>query len=62
MSRRDAAEFLGVSLRFLEGNTSIPKHNLAGPGAKRPTWRYKQSELEAWLADRKRASEPRRGA
>ncbi len=55
MTRREAASYLGVSVRFLEANTSIHKSNLAGPASRRPTWRYKRSDLDAWAAERKQA-------
>ena len=52
MSRVEAAGYLDVSVRFLEGNASIPKVNLAGPGSKRATWRYRKSDLDDWMAAR----------
>jgi hypothetical protein len=52
LDRRAAAAYLRLSVRFLEGNTSIPKTNFAGVNAKRPTWRYKRSDLDAWAAER----------
>lgn len=52
LSRTEAAGYLGVSLRFMEDNTSIPKINVAGPGSKRATWRYLKSDLDEWMKAR----------
>lgn len=52
LTRPEAAVFLGVSLRWLEANTTIPKHNLAGPRAKKAMWRYSKGDLEMWIAAR----------
>jgi hypothetical protein len=49
LTRHEAASYLGVSLRWLEGNTSLPKVDIAQPGAKRPTWRYRIADLDAWM-------------
>lgn len=48
-SRRDAAKFVGVSVRWLESQTAIPKINLARPGARRATWRYSRRDLIAFM-------------
>ena len=53
MSRAETATYLGVSLRRLEGDPSIPKFNIAGPGSKRATWRYRRIDLDEWMAARK---------
>jgi hypothetical protein len=55
MSRVEAARYLDVSVRFLEGNASIPKVNVARPGSKRATWRYRKSDLDAWMTARQRS-------
>ena len=54
LSRAAAARYLGVSVRFLEGDTSIPKHDLGSPGARRATWRYHKRDLDEWMAARRR--------
>lgn len=50
LKRQEAASYLSVSLRWLEGNQDIPKIDLARPGSTRSMWRYKRSDLDAWLA------------
>ena len=56
LSRAEAAEHLGVSVRFLEGDTTIPKVNVARPGAKRATWRYCKKDLDDWASARTTAT------
>jgi|GEM_PF-6957088 hypothetical protein len=53
VSRKDAAKLVGVSVRWLESQTAIPKINLAGPGARRATWRYSRRDLIAFMENRK---------
>jgi hypothetical protein len=53
LSRAEAATYLGVSVRRLEGDPSIPKFNVAGPRSKRATWRYRKTDLDSWMAGRK---------
>jgi hypothetical protein len=53
LSRAEAAAYLGVSLRRLEGDSSVPKFNVARLGAKRATWRYRRADLDEWMAVRK---------
>jgi len=52
LTRSDAAQYLGVSLRWLEANATIPKHNLGRPGGKKAMWRYRKSDLDRWIASR----------
>lgn len=53
VSRRNAAKLFGVSVRWLESQTSIPKINLARPGARRATWRYSLADLVDFMENRK---------
>lgn len=57
LTRRDAAEYLSLSLRRLEGDSSIPKINVALPGSRRPSWRYEPTELDKWVAQHRPESE-----
>ena len=58
LKRQEAASYLGVSLRWLEGNPDIPKIDLARPGSSRPMWRYKTSDLDTWLAAKANSIHP----
>jgi hypothetical protein len=60
LTRQEAARYLGVSLRWLEGNMSLPKVDIAQPGARRPTWRYRVADLDAWMEKRLTAQDTRR--
>lgn len=53
VSRKDAARLVGVSVRWLESQSAIPKINLAAPGARRATWRYSRRDLIAFMESRK---------
>lgn len=57
LTRKDAAEYLSLSLRRLEGDPSIPKINVAPPGSHRPSWRYEPTALDKWVAERRPESE-----
>lgn len=48
----EAAEYLGVSPRWLEGNPEIPRVNLATAG-RRPMWRYRLRDLDEHTASRR---------
>lgn len=52
LSRAEAADYLGVSVRYMEGNSSIPKQDLGRTGNRRRTWRYSKADLDAWIASR----------
>lgn len=52
VTRREAARILAVSLRWLEATHDVPKVNIARPGAKRPTYRYRLADLSAFGAAR----------
>ncbi len=56
LTRREAAEYLNVSLRWLEECAAIPRVNLARPDAKRATIRYRKSDLDAFIESRLVAS------
>jgi hypothetical protein len=45
----EAAKYLGVSVRWLQGMGLLPKVNLARPGAKRATVRYRKRDLDAYV-------------
>jgi hypothetical protein len=60
LTRNEAAAYLGVSIRRLEGDSSVPKFNVAAPGAKRATWRYRRLDLDEWMAARKQRRNPGR--
>lgn len=53
VSRKEAARLVGVSVRWLESQATIPKINLASPGARRATWRYSRHDLIAFMESRK---------
>jgi len=55
-TRRQAAEYLGLSVRRLEGDPSIPKINVAPPGKRKPQWRYEPHALHGWIAEQRRRS------
>jgi hypothetical protein len=62
LSRADAAQYLGVSLRWLEASATIPKHNLGRPGGKKAMWRYRKSDLDRWIASRNQDDDYEGGA
>lgn len=53
LTRAQACSYLGMSLRWLESNNSIPKRDVSRPGSKRPTWRYLKKDLDQWMASPK---------
>lgn len=50
LTEQQAADYLGVSLRYMKGRGDVPRVNVAAPDAKRPMWRYRLADLEAWTA------------
>lgn len=48
----EAAEYLGVSVRWLQGRPDIPRVNLGRPGAKRAMVRYRRTDLDSYMASR----------
>ena len=52
ITRKEAADYLRVSVRWLEGCPDIPRVDLARPSAKRATIRYRKSDLDAYIASR----------
>lgn len=52
MPLRSAAHYLGVSPRWLEAASHIPRCDVRRPGAKRPAWRWRRVDLDAFLASR----------
>jgi len=52
LRRREAAAFLGVSLRWLENRHEIPVVNLAKAPSRRAMPRYRESDLRAFIAAR----------
>lgn len=54
----EVAEQLHIDLktvRVLTRSKALPAINIAPEGAKRPTWRYSQRDLDAWLDHRRSA-------
>lgn len=49
-TRKEAADYLRVSVRWLEGCAEIPRVNLGRPGAKRATIRYRRTDLDTHIA------------
>ena len=53
LTRSEAAAFMGVSLRWMEQNDhAIRRHSVAGPGAKKPAWRFLKADLDAYMTSR----------
>ncbi len=50
LRRREAAAFLGVSLRWLENRKDIPVVNLARAASRRAMLRYRRSDLQKFVA------------
>ena len=48
--RSEAAHYLGVSLRWLEGRSDIPAVNLARAASRRAMIRYRRSDLDQFIA------------
>jgi hypothetical protein len=57
LTRSEAAEYLALSLRRLEGDQTIPKINVAPPESRRPSWRYEPTALDKWVAQHRPESE-----
>lgn len=57
LARLQAAAYLGLSKRRLEGDASIPKVNVAPPGSRKPQWRYEPNALDQWIAEQRRRTE-----
>ena len=51
LDRHTAAEYLGVSVSWLVA-APVPRVDLRLPGATRPVWRWRCSDLDAYLASR----------
>lgn len=60
LTRSETADYLNVSRRWLEADTTVPKINIAGPHRRR-MWRYKRSDLDAWLTAKANPKAPSRG-
>lgn len=52
LNTQEAARYLRVSVRWLQGNAHIPRVNLALPDAKRATVRYRKRDLDEHVAAR----------
>lgn len=53
MNRAEAGAYIGMSPRWMEQNDhAIRRTNLAGPGAKKPAWRFRKADLDAYMASR----------
>lgn len=62
LSVGEAAEYLGVSRRWLEGNSELAPVDLSTPGSTRPMLRYARAELDRYVALCARRSAERRRA
>ena len=49
---KEAALWLGISLRQIADRADIPRLDIAPAGATRPQWRYRPADLEAFAAGR----------
>ncbi len=47
-----AAQYLGLSERHLQDRADIPRLDAAAPGATRPLWRYRVTDLERFAESR----------
>jgi hypothetical protein len=52
LTQHQAAVYLGVSSRHLQGRADIPRLDVAPPGSSRPQWRYRLQDLEAFADSR----------
>ena len=52
LTRKQAAEYLNVSIRWLEETALVPRVDLSRPGARRATIRYRRSDLDAFVESR----------
>jgi len=48
----EAARFLGLSAGHVQARGDIPRVNVAPPGSRKPAWRYRISDLEAFAQHR----------
>jgi hypothetical protein len=48
----EAAVYLRMSPRALQDRADIPRCDISAPGAARPMWRYRRTDLDAFLAAR----------
>lgn len=53
---REAAAYLGVSIRWLQGNPTIPFVDLALPGRRRRMIRYRVEDLDDYASSRRRSN------
>ena len=49
---KEAARFLAISLRALQGRADIPRVDMSAPGSSRAMWRYRRADLEQLIAFR----------
>ena len=47
-----AAAYLGLSVRHLQDRADVPRIDISAPGATKPQWRYRLTDLEAFAASR----------
>ena len=47
-----AAAYLGLSVRHLQDRADVPRIDVSAPGATKPQWRYRLTDLEAFAASR----------
>jgi hypothetical protein len=52
LSRREAAEYLHTSVRWLESQRTIPTVNIAAPNSRRAMVRYRRADLDRFLDSR----------
>lgn len=59
LDTRAAAQYLGVSPSHFRAHIAptLPRLNVAAPGARVPNWRYRAETLDAWIAARERGPE-----
>jgi excisionase family DNA binding protein len=58
LTANEVAEYLALDLatvRRLTRRKVLPAINIADDAARRPTWRYRQGDLDAWLNQRRSA-------
>lgn len=52
LTSKQAAAYLAISLRALQGRADIPRVNIAPPGSERAMWRYCRADLDQLIAMR----------
>jgi hypothetical protein len=52
LTASEAASWLRISLRQIVDRADLPRLNVAVSDLKRPQWRYRVADLEAFAADR----------